>query len=43
MRNSVKTSSLTEPSGRKLQVRRAGKMRARGANGTTEQTQSKCY
>ncbi|XP_035241479.1 olfactory receptor 2D2-like isoform X1 [Anguilla anguilla] len=40
MRNSVKTSSLTEPWERKLQVRRAGKMRARGANGTTEQTQN---
>ncbi|XP_064158581.1 olfactory receptor 10J1-like [Anguilla rostrata] len=40
MRNSVKTSSLTEPWERKLQVRRAGKMRARGANGTTAQTQN---
>ncbi|XP_035241465.1 olfactory receptor 6K3-like [Anguilla anguilla] len=40
MRNSVKTSSLTEPWERKLQVRRAGKMRARGANGTTGQTQN---
>ncbi|XP_035241483.1 olfactory receptor 10J1-like [Anguilla anguilla] len=40
MRHSVKTSSLTEPWERKLQVRRAGKMRAQGANGTTEQTQN---
>ncbi|XP_064159093.1 olfactory receptor 2D2-like [Anguilla rostrata] len=40
MRNSVKTSSLTDPSERKFQVRRAGKMRARGANGTTGQTQN---